>query len=180
MRAPRGKKERSRLQIMQAAKGLFNEKGVQNVTFNEIAQRVDMCRTTIFNHFSTINDLQLALMAQEVEEVMEYCEETGLSGDALVAALFDRLIDDVCEYPKLTQRLIANSILNEGDHAGMEKLGPLVIKNLTGKSRKEKEDKLIVLAGIFMGLINRYALSGKEFDAKEMKRRYAKLTAGVY
>ncbi len=57
----RGKRARSRKLIMHAAKGLFEEKGIRNVTFNDIAERADMCRTTVFNHFATINELMIAL-----------------------------------------------------------------------------------------------------------------------
>lgn len=45
------KKEKSRLRIMHAAKGLFEKQGLDNVTFSQIAEAADVCRTTVFNHF---------------------------------------------------------------------------------------------------------------------------------
>ena len=39
--------------ILKAAGELFEEKGLKHVTFNDVAERADMCRTTIFNYFSS-------------------------------------------------------------------------------------------------------------------------------
>ena len=83
----RGKRARSRMIIMHAAKGLFEEKGIRNVTFNDIAERADMCRTTIFNHFSTINELMLALSEQEIVDLMEFCHDSKLEGKELITAM---------------------------------------------------------------------------------------------
>ena len=63
------KRERSRIRIMHAAKGLFEEHGIDNVTFQMIADKSEMCRTTIFNHFSGIEDLMLALSSQEIMDI---------------------------------------------------------------------------------------------------------------
>ena len=46
------KKEKSRIKILHAAKGLFERYGIDDVTFTQIAQKADVCRTTVFNHFA--------------------------------------------------------------------------------------------------------------------------------
>ena len=46
---------------MHAAKGLFEKNGIENVTFNQIAESAEVCRTTVFNHFSDSKELMLAL-----------------------------------------------------------------------------------------------------------------------
>ena len=63
------KKEKSRRKIMHAAKGLFERDGIDNVTFGRIAEEADVCRTTVFNHFSGTAELMLAIMSQEIEDI---------------------------------------------------------------------------------------------------------------
>ena len=60
------KKEKSRHKIMHAAKGLFERDGIENVTFTQIAEEADVCRTTVFNHFAGTRELMLAISRQEI------------------------------------------------------------------------------------------------------------------
>ena len=83
-----GKKERSRIKIMHAAKGLFEEYGMDSVTFQMIADRADMCRTTVFNHFSSIDELMLALTDQEIDDLKEFFNREGLPDIGLTDAFF--------------------------------------------------------------------------------------------
>ena len=57
------KKEKSRLKIMHAAKGLFEEHGIDQITFTQIAKEADVCRTTVFNHFAGTKELLLAIFS---------------------------------------------------------------------------------------------------------------------
>jgi len=179
-----GKRERSRMEIMHVAKGLFEEKGTQNVTFQEIAERAGMCRTTIFNHFPTIDALMAALFEQEVIDLIVHCDESGKTGNDLVLKFFLQLTDDMCNYPGLTLRLLTNSVLSEGGHSGMLGIQQLVMKNLEGKlTPKQKEDRYILLSGLFFGLMTHYAVNGLSFDKARLRRRVTRmmkplLTAG--
>lgn len=176
-----GKRQRTRTAIMHAAKGLFEEKGIKNVTFNEIANRVGMCRTTIFNHFSTINDLMLALTEQEVDDLITYSEASPLKGNALVTAMFHKLIEDSCNYPALSTRLINNSIIDQGADGPIKRIEAVVSDNLEGRyTKKARENKVVTLTGIYYGIINHYFINGKDFDAKEMKRLFNTLTKDLF
>ena len=170
----RGKRARSRNIIMHAAKGLFEEKGINHVTFNDIAQRADMCRTTIFNHFATINELMLALMEQEVVDVLEHCEESGEHGNDLIVRMFEKLIDDTVQYPVLSSKLLSNSIISEEEAKSVRKLELLIEENLTCPE-EEKEDRDIMITGLFYGLVNHYLICAKEFDGNRMKRKFVEL-----
>ena len=111
------KKERSKIKIMHAAKGLFEEHGVGNVTFQMIADRADMCRTTIFNHFNGMDELMVALTAREVLDIQEYCEEYALHGMDLIYGLYDKLMEDTAYYPALASTLINDAITSkDGDN----------------------------------------------------------------
>ena len=88
------KKEKSKNKIMHAAKCLFENNGFDKVTFNQIAVEADVCRTTVFNHFSNVNELMLAINKQEIDDIEEHCLASGLLGRELIDVLFDKLIED--------------------------------------------------------------------------------------
>ena len=174
-----GKRARSRQTIMHAAKGLFEEKGIKNVTFNDIADRAGMSRTTIFNYFATINDLLIALVNEEMDDLLRYCEESGLTGDALIRELFLRLIDDTANYPLLTIRLIFNSILNQKTEGSIARIEKAIANNLPDADPAEKERQVILLTGIYYGLVNHYLSNGMEFERNEMKERFLALYESI-
>ena len=82
------KKEKSRLRIMHAAKGLFEKQGLDNVTFSQIAEAADVCRTTVFNHFSGTRDLMLAISVQEIRDIIQYCHENEYKGNKILTRYF--------------------------------------------------------------------------------------------
>ena len=170
----RGKRARSRAIIMHAAKGLFEEKGINHVTFNDIAQRADMCRTTIFNHFPTINSLMLAIMEQEVTDVLDYCDTSKYEGSELIVRLFEKLIDDVVAYPVFAIKLFANSIINEEERKSVHLIEEKIAEHLSCEE-DEKESRIIMLTGIFYGLINHCIIADETFDAPRMKQQFNQL-----
>ena len=170
-----GKRARSRQTIMHAAKGLFEEKGIKNVTFNDIADRAGMSRTTIFNYFATINDLLIALVDEEMDDLLRHCDESGLAGEGLIKELFLQLIDDTANYPLLTSRLIFNSILNQKTDGSIVRIEQKIADNLPDMPADEKEQQVILLTGLYYGLINHYLTNGQEFEKNEMKERFLTL-----
>ena len=170
-----GKRARSRHTIMHAAKGLFEEKGIKNVTFNDIADRAGMSRTTIFNYFATINDLLIALVDEEMDDLLRHCNESGLTGEDLIKELFLQLIDDTANYPLLTSRLIFNSILNQKTEGSIVRIEQKVADNLPEMPADEKEQQVMLLTGLYYGLINHYLTNGREFVKSEMKERFLAL-----
>ncbi len=169
------KRERSREQIMEAARSLFEERGIKHVTFNDIADRAQMCRTTIFNHFATTNDLMLAIVDSEAEEIMKLCEESDKEGLDLIYALFNTLIDEVIRYPHMSMWLIAGGISTEGERSKFADIGQIIMDNLPG-SKKEKERRKIQFSGLFYGLINHHLVHGIEMDPKKVKKQFEEYT----
>jgi TetR/AcrR family transcriptional regulator, cholesterol catabolism regulator len=70
-----GRRERRRLEVQDrlraAAASLFKEKGYDATTVEEIAERADVAKGTLFNHFPRKDALLLALRDTWVLEVME-------------------------------------------------------------------------------------------------------------
>lgn len=173
------KKEKSRLKIMHAAKGLFEREGLDNVTFRRIAEEADVCRTTVFNHFSGTKDLMLAISAQEIQDITEYCHENEYKGKDLIRAIFDKLIDDTVYYPMLTSRLINNAVLTHEEENPIQILEKMTADGLrqegTLTDEEEIDDLVILIEGAYFGLVNHYHINGRSFDGAAMKERFHRL-----
>lgn len=170
------KRERTRINVMHVAKGLFEEHGLEHVTFNDIAEASGVCRTTVFNHFSDTNELLMALTMQEVCETISYVESTHCEGRKLAVKIFEKLIDDASLYPVLTGKLINNAILTGGDDNPIRKIETIVISELEKEYTSEEAEQLFLLiSGTYYGLINHYHVNNKEFNKEEMKEQFRTL-----
>jgi AcrR family transcriptional regulator len=74
------KARETRQRILQAALDLFTERGVDAVTVEEIADRADYARGTVFNHFSTKDSLCHALGEVQTERLLQAVECGEIAG----------------------------------------------------------------------------------------------------
>ena len=169
------KKERSRIKIMHAAKGLFERFGIDDGTFTQIAKEADVCRTTVFNHFAGTRELLLAIFAQETEDLKVYAESTGLEGVPLIYALFDRLIEDTAYYPTLSIRLITNAIMSRDEENPIAMIEDMVRCSLTAANPEDTELKVESITGAYYGLINHYHINKLNFEAETMKSEFRRM-----
>ena len=169
------KKEKSRMKIMHAAKGLFEKYGIDDVTFTQIAKEADVCRTTVFNHFAGTRELLLAIFAQETEDLKEYAESTGLVGMPMICALFDRLIEDTANYPTLSMRLITNAIMSRDEENPIAMIEDMVRCSLTAEDPEDTELKVVSITGAYYGLINHYHINKLSFEAVTMKSEFRRI-----
>ncbi len=172
---PKGKKARSRQKIMHAAKCLFEKDSIEQVTFSEIAKEAGVCRTTVFNHFAGRDQLMLALLEEEVEDLCNYCREQQTNGKTLIRALFDQLIEDTANYPLLTFRLIEGAVISGKADTSFQKISRLIEENLLETDREKRGLQTTVVIGAYYGLINQYLLTGLAFDAPKMQKEYHKI-----
>ncbi len=176
-----GKKARNREVIMEAAKALFEREGMERVTFNDIAEEAGMSRTTIFNHFPTINDLLLALAEQEFQSIMDYYVTTRLSGRELIMAMFNRLIDDTCDFPVLTTRLISTILIVDSERQTFSKFLDMIEENLDPAfPEEEREEIAIMLTGNYFGLIGYNFFRHESFNRSKMKKHFAVLASKIF
>ena len=169
------KKEKSRMKIMHAAKGLFEKYGIDDVTFTQIAKEADVCRTTVFNHFAGTKELLLAIFAQETEDLKEYAENTGLTGMPMICALFDMLIEDTANYPTLSMRLITNAIMSRDEENPIAMIEDMVRCSLTAANPEDTELKVVSITGAYYGLINHYHINKLNFEAETMKSEFRRI-----
>lgn len=168
------KKEKSRQKIMHAAKGLFEEYGIDAVSFQQIADAADVCRTTVFNHFAGTKELMLAIFSQEIEDLTEYCNESGLIGSEKVLALFDKLIEDTSCYPLLATQLIQNAILSKDEENPIA-----LIEKTVCSALGDKEEAAVAAMGAYLGLITHYHIHRLPFDSEKMKAEFRTLFENI-
>ena len=166
------KKERSKITIMHAAKVLFEEHGVENVTFQMIADEADMCRTTVFNHFNNLSELMLALSVQEIYDIRDHCAELQLEGKDLIFGLYDKLIEDTSYYPGLTSTLINSAILSKDDDNPVKILEEMTVRGLEEAGADDPEHKAILVEGAYYGLVNHSHVYNKKFIAEDLKQEF--------
>lgn len=76
------RRRETRRRILLAAVELFTERGFDAVTIDEIAERADVARGTVFNHFPSKESLCEGLSELQVELLEEAIQEGRISGGA--------------------------------------------------------------------------------------------------
>lgn len=69
-------KEHRREEILNAAQMVFFEKGLQNSTMDEIAERAELSKGTLYLYYNSKEDLYLAVMLRGFEILHELCART--------------------------------------------------------------------------------------------------------
>lgn len=160
--------------IMHAAEVLYEERGVDGATFEEIAARAGVCRTTVFNHFSCAEELHAALAAREIDEVIEHCACSCETGIPAIERLLDKLIDDTVAYPRIMTRLTNTCILSPNG-ARVARIERLIAENLAaafcGAERVplgcERMSQMVL--GLYYGQVNHRHVHALPFLADDMK-----------
>ena len=163
------KKERTKNKIMHIAKGLFEEYGNENVNFQMIADKADMCRTTVFNHFGSMEDLLVALTAQEIEDVWEIVDSKGLKGKDLIYGLFDKFLEDTCCYPYFAGRITAHVVLSGTEENPVKYLEKIIMEALEYEGYDDPLTGAMLIEGVYFGLTAHYYVNGKIFDPETLK-----------
>lgn len=176
----RGKRARSRMLILKAAGELFEEKGLKHVTFNDGAERADMCRTTIFNYFSSISELLLALMNEEINSILDFAETSRSEGNELIVDVFGKIIEDSAESPILATKMISINIINSDQRLVLRKIEEFVYNNLEDDLPEKKERKTVVIMGLYYGLINHYLIAEEPMNARKMKREFREYVTPLF
>ena len=176
-----GKKEKSRRKILHAAKCLCEKEGIENVTFHDIAREADVCRTTVFNHFSTTDELLAALFCEEIEDIDAYCRELDLSGMALIEAVLDKLIEDTAYYPMLTYKITSSTILRGGGtDNSLLYFEKMIADHLPAPYREQAGLYTVAIMGAYYGVVNHYHSLHKYFDAEQMKKEFRQVLGLIF
>jgi AcrR family transcriptional regulator len=156
------KKQRTREQISAAALQLFAERGFEDVTIAEIADAADVSQKTVFNYFSTKEDLVYS-REEEVEQQLRDAIAGRRKGQSIVDAMrrflfdvFSRLSDkDAPETMGVRARIIgASPALQARERALFEALTRLLAELIT----ERKDDPRVYVAANALVGVNRALL----------------------
>ena len=98
-------KERSRQAIVRAAAELMDETGGTAFTVDELAERADVSRRTVFNHFASLEDVFAEVCAEVLGELIEKLAvpiDTAARTDGTSAEPGPAMLDELAEVVRST------------------------------------------------------------------------------
>ncbi|MDZ7771719.1 MAG: helix-turn-helix domain-containing protein [Balneolaceae bacterium] len=104
-------KERRRRQILEAAKELISEKGIDSLTMSEIANRAELSKGTLYLYFENKTDLCLAITGMELEDLFQDFNaiiQKDKPGLYLIEEMGDTFLDYVSSRPHYLNTMMMN------------------------------------------------------------------------
>ena len=87
-------KARTRRAILDAADALLAERGGPQFSVDELAERADVSRRTVFNHFGSLDDVVLSVCTERLGRVIDEVQAAATAtpvGDGSRSSMFDEL-----------------------------------------------------------------------------------------
>ena len=110
------KKQETRQRIRRAAEDLFVAQGYEETAMDQIAERADVSRATLFNYFSAKEGLLQAIALNEIDQL-----ESRLSSDLAaleplprLTRIMQMLIQDTRPHLRLTRRVLVEALAHPG------------------------------------------------------------------
>lgn len=162
------KKQNTHRAILHNAKILFEQKGIGNVTIEQISESADVSRSTFFSHFASLDDLLREISDEEVTDVFSAVQKD--EGDPTISALLRQLNSDVYPYPYLSCEVLMRGILAKGE-SNFSQIDRFLRKEIEkdgGYSKaletfSSKELSGLIL-GAFFGLVFQKLINDESFD----------------
>lgn len=180
--------ERSRNLIFEAADKAFREMGFANTSVEEIALRAGLTRKTVYNLFSSKEEIALRLIARVEAGDQTYRERMEANEDVLV--LLERVLLDSAGWclanPSLARLALAPaerpSLEPPPDRPSFQRLvrDILVLGQRQGVIRKDDDPNFmsLVLLGIY-GQAMLTAISGGPFKVEDIRRLIRVVIEGI-
>ena len=169
------KKNNTHKALLHSAKRLFEEKGLGNVTIDEISEAADVSRSTFFTHFNSLDDLMEQIAAEEINDLAAVWQDSD--AEFSITALVNKLIDDTVPYPYLTGNLLMRGILCKGESSFIRiyKLAEDRISSFDGYKKALEtftpEELSSIIMGAYFGMIFQRFIKNQPFDNdEEMKK----------
>ena len=195
------KKQQTRQQIFEAARGLFEKKGFDRVSVAEIARAADVSEVTVFNYFPTKEDLFYGGMEFFEEQLIESVRSRP-KGDSAVKAFRRRLLvgaDRLESKPtaeailKAAQLVSASPSLVAREREIVERFTARLAQLLAQETGADAEDvepltvasALMATHRALVGYVRRRVLAGRrgarlaEEYRSQARRAFARLERGL-
>jgi len=150
------KKRRTHRRLMDSAWQLFQERGYEQTTVEDIAQGADVAKSTFFNYFQTKQSILDEVALWQIDVISEQV----LSGAGVPQASLARIkrvmravIDALHSEQDLLERAFLFRLSAQGKHEGAHRLGSiiqkLVVEGQTGREIRADLDARLV-TGLLM------------------------------
>lgn len=165
------KKQETKAAILKAARHLFEEKGYDSVSIEEITEKSDVSKGTFFNYFSSKESLMAGIAEDEVEDILILAEDDlkDIQG-ALekIRLILRRLLEDAIPYLKLTGKIMISSIINTGDNPSPFSKINSILEGIVAEGQANGEitdlfkamDIVTALLGSYYGVIFKWFEAG--------------------
>jgi AcrR family transcriptional regulator len=168
----------ARGRLEQAAFSLFAERGFENTTVAEIAERAGLTERTFFRHFADKREVLFAGSASFVEVVTVGVADapSGLAPIDAVAAGFEAVGEYLLDVGAARERqrvIAANPDLQERELSKLSSLSTSIARALRGRGLNEAAAALAAQIGIaiFRVAFERWLDTGNDLDYSTVVRR---------
>jgi len=178
------KKEETKQKIFLAAVKLFNDKGFQATTVDEIAEAADVSKGTFFNYFPRKESLVEYLAEENLEAVEEAAGGNDVSATERIRRLYDALAQGYAENPELSRTVMRSAMerlcasAKDGAWMRFEELAIRVIREgqESGEFRREPDPKVVhgALVSCFIGSVIWWL--GERLECADQRTRDMALT----
>ena len=145
-----GKKGIDRQQVLEAARSICNEHGIDGLSIKELADRLGIRPPSVYAHFDGLTGIRNDLAKWGHGALAEQLRGSavGLSGEAALVAVAKAYLDFIRKEPGLYSATITRSAITESEprEAAKEWLG--VLQQLLGSMGLSEEDRVHALRGI--------------------------------
>ena len=96
--------------ILVAAEALFAQQGFDAVSMNAIAEAAGVCKANVFHHFTSKNDLYVAVLRNACKDASQHLDELGSDELSLAERLTQFVhahLQTILEHEQVTRRPIA-------------------------------------------------------------------------
>lgn len=172
------KKQQTRQEMLRSAKHLFREKGYENTSVEDITERADVSKSTLFKHFPNKESLLIGLAEDEVKDLLTLMEcsaykEANLDGK--IQVIMSRLIEDSIPYLRLTGQILFTTLINKNNIESPFKRLRDEVENLIAEGQEQgyyaKElapvSIVIMLFGSYYGVLFKWFEDGGEAGAAQ-------------
>ncbi|TNE74383.1 TetR/AcrR family transcriptional regulator [bacterium] len=107
-------KELRRIQILNAVDSLLKEKSFESITMDEIAEKVELSKGTLYLYFASKKELSLAIHNRSLEIVSDrFARVLALDfpGNVLLKKMAEQYIDYIEQNPRVMELFLQNEML---------------------------------------------------------------------
>jgi len=178
--------------ILDVAEDLFSKQGFAGTTLRDISTRVGLRNSSLYNHFTSKEELYAAVLERGVRPILELFARIAARGEEGYddPSFSDEVVELLARHPNLP-RLIQYEVLTGGEHLQVAlakwivplfaKAGSIIEQGPAGRRFDREEITLIafalynMVAGYFTLAPLFKAMNGKDLLSEETRAKQARL-----